>query len=121
MDLSRFQKLMLINAHPVKLAFNAVGGILALYYLYIHHLVLAILLGGLFIAAGTIFTTLIFRLDYEQISTSLFGKIFMHYSTKLGFTFYSISHFLIPLAFWFHNQYLLALGLICLLVGLIKF
>lgn len=118
--LTKFEKLMLINAHPSKLVLNTIGGTIALFYLWEHKILLAILLGGVFIVAGTIITTKFYKFNPEQIADTFFGKIFLRYSRAFGFIFYLASHILIPLSFWLHNLYLTAFGLILLASGLLK-
>lgn len=119
-DMTKFQKLMLINAYPVKMVFNSVGGIGALYFLWEHELLYAIILGGIFIFSGTLLASKS-KASPIAISETFLGKIFLRYSTKWGFVCYLVSHALIPISFWFHNMYLAVLGALFLLIGLMKF
>ena len=118
--LTKFQKLMLINAHPSKLVLNTIGGAIALFYLWKHQILFAILFGGLFIVAGTIITTQFYKFSLDKIADTFFGKIFLRYSTPFGFICYLASHIVIPLSFWLHNLLVSLLGLIILVCGLIK-
>lgn len=115
---SKFQRLMLINAYPSKLFLNTIGGIIALYFLWKHQFLVAILLGGVLIFMGTIIATKFSRFGREKISYTFWGKIFLRYSTPFGFTCYIMGHILIPISFWQHNFYLTGLGLFFLVYGL---
>ena len=46
MKLTKFEKLMLINAQPIKFWLNVAGGLIALYWLWEHDMIKAILIGG---------------------------------------------------------------------------
>jgi hypothetical protein len=46
MKLTKFEKLMLINAQPIKFLLNIVGGFIVLYFLSGHDIIKAILIGG---------------------------------------------------------------------------
>jgi hypothetical protein len=111
---------MLINAHPAKLVLNTVGGAIALYYLWGHQIFHAIILGGILIVTGTIITTRFYKFSPEKVTDTFLGKLFLRYSTALGFLFYLASHILIPLSFWLHNLYITALGLLLLVFGGLK-
>jgi hypothetical protein len=119
-NLTNFQKLMLINAHPAKMVLNIIGGVIALYFLWQHQLISAVLLGGIFIIAGTIIAIKFYTISPEKVADTFLGKMFLRYSTNLGFTFYLTSHILIPVSFWFHNLKLAAFGLILLVCGLLR-
>lgn len=120
MGLSKFEKLMLINAQPIKFWLNIVGGLIALYLLWEHDIIKAVLIGGAIIFAGTFLATKYSKLHDEEISKTKMGKIFLQYSTKFGFMCYLISHVLIPISFWHHNFILTGVGLLVLIVGLIR-
>jgi hypothetical protein len=120
MRLSKFEKLMLINAQPIKFCLNIVGGLIALYLLWEHDLIKAILIGGVIIFTGTFLATKYSKLNDEEIAKTKMGNIFLRYSTKFGFICYLISHVLIPISFWYHNLLLMGVGLIVLMVGLIR-
>ena len=120
MELTKFEKLMLINAQPIKFWLNIIGGLIALYLLWEHDIIKAILIGGVIIFAGTFLATKYSKLNDEEISKTKMGKIFLQYSTKFGFFCYLFSHVLIPISFWYHNLVLTGVGLIVLIVGLIR-
>lgn len=120
MHLTKLQKLMLINAYPIKLIFNSIGGIIALYFLWKRELLYSLILGAIFILGGTLMT-IKSKTPISVLADTFFGKVFMRYSTKWGFTCYSISHVIIPISFWCHNLYLAAMGTFFLLIGLVKF
>ena len=120
MELSKFEKLMLINAQPIKFWLNIVGGLIALYLLWEHDIIKAILIGGAIIFAGTFLATKYSKLNDEEIAKTQMGNIFLQYSTKFGFMCYLISHVLIPISFWYHNLVLTGVGLLVLIVGLIR-
>src|SRR6188474_1082152 len=103
MELTKFEKLMLINAQPIKFWLNIAGGLIALYLLWKHDLIKAILIGGVVIFAGTFLAAKYSMQTDDEIAKTKMGKIFLQYATKFGFTCYLISHFLIPLSFWYHN------------------
>src|SRR4030095_2656707 len=117
MKLSKFEKLMLVNAHPLKFSLNIAGGILALYLLWDQQLVNAILFGGIFIFLGTVLSLKIGNFDAHKIALNFWGRIFLRYSRPTGFILYLSGHIIIPIAFWFHNLQLCALGIFLLLLG----
>lgn len=118
--LTKFQRLMLINAHPAKLLLNTFGGAIALFYLWENQILFAILFGGISIVAGTLITTKFYKFNPEIIAGTFFGEIFLQYASTFGFIFYLASHILIPLSFWLHNLKLTVIGLILLACGLVK-
>jgi hypothetical protein len=120
MKLSRFQKVMLINAQPVKFWLNLVGGVIALYLLWAHKLAAALLSGGFFILAGTYHAKRYSRLKHEEVAQTRLGHIFLQYSTPFGFVCYLASHVLIPVSFWFHQWMVAGAGMVLLGIGLIK-
>ena len=111
---------MLINAQPIKFWLNIIGGLIALYFLWKHELINALIFGGIIIFTGTFFATKYSKLTTEEIAKTKIGNIFLRYTTPLGFTCYLISHILIPISVWYHNLFLLGAGLLFLLIGLIK-
>ncbi len=115
---TELQKVMLINAHPVKMVFNTIGGIIALYFLWQHQGINALVIGLGISLLGTVFT-LIKKFDYKKIATSFLGKLFMCYTSGIGFALYLTSHILVPYAFWIHNLYVALLGLLVLLIGIL--
>jgi hypothetical protein len=121
MELTKFEKLMLVNAHPLKFYLNIAGAIAALYFLWNQQLVSAILFGGIFIFLGTALTLKIGHFDANKTAQNFWGRVFLRYSSPIGFTLYLSSHIIIPIAFWFHNLLLCALGIFLLLAGQIKF
>lgn len=120
MILTKFQKLMLINAQPIKFWLNIIGALIALYFLWKHELINAMIFGGIIIFAGTLFATKYSKLSTEEIAKTRIGNIFLRYTTTFGFTCYLVSHILIPISFWHHNLILLGIGLLFLFFGLIK-
>jgi len=116
--LNKFQKLMLINAYPAKMFLNTIGGIIALYFLWEHQFLAAILCGGVLLLMGTILATRFSRFGRKEISSTFLGRVFLRYSTPFGFTCYAMSHILIPVSFWMHNFYMTGLGLFFLTCGL---
>jgi len=120
MQLTKFQKLMLVNAQPIKFWLNIAGGLIALYFLWEHEIIKAILVGGSIIFGGTFLATKYSRLNVEEIAKTRMGNIFLQYSTRFGFICYLIGHALIPLSFWYHNFVLTGVGLIALVVGLFR-
>lgn len=119
MKLTKFNKLMLINAQPIKFWLNILGGLIALYFLWYQEIIKAILIGGVIIFLGTFLATKYSRLNEEEVAKTKMGNIFLQYSTRFGFTCYLISHILIPVSFWYHNLVLAGVGLMVLIVGLI--
>ena len=119
MKLTKFEKLMLINAQPIKFWLNIVGGFIGLYFLWEHDLVKAILIGGTIIVAATILAKKYSKLNGEEIAKTKLGNIFLQYSTRFGLICYLISHILILLSFWYHNLVFSGVGIIVLIVGLI--
>ena len=119
MKLTKFEKLMLINAQPIKFWLNIVGGFIVLYFLWEHDIIKAILIGGTIIVAASILAKKYSKLNVEEIAKTKIGNIFLQYSTRFGLVCYVISHILIPLSFWYHNLFFSGVGLIVLLVGLI--
>jgi len=117
-QLTKFQKLMLINAQPIKFWLNLAGGFIALYLLWEHEIIKAILIGGPIIFAGTFLANKYSRLNEEEIAKTKMGIIFLQYSTKFGFACYLTSHVIIPLSIWYHNLILTAIGVVVLIVGL---
>jgi hypothetical protein len=115
---TKFQRLMLINAYPSKLLLNTIGGIIALFFLWKHQFLAAMLSGGVLILIGAIIATKFSRFGREKIGNTFVGKIFLRYSTPFGFICYLMSHTLIPISFWQHNFYLTGLGLFFLAFGL---
>jgi hypothetical protein len=107
---------MLVNAHPVKIVFNAVAAAVAFYYLWFHQGINALIFGFGICLLGTVFS-LFRKLDHNKIATTFLGEFFMCYTTGIGFALYLASHILIPWAFWLHNLYVGLLGLLLLLVG----
>jgi len=120
MKLSKFEKLMPVNAHPLKFYLNIAGGILALYLLWHQQLFNAILIGGIFIFIGTILTLKTGHFDIHKVALNFWGQVFLRYSRPAGFILYLSGHIIIPIAFWFHNLQLYALGIFLLLLGQIK-
>ena len=120
MALTKFQRLMLMNAQPIKFWLNIIGGLIAIYFLWKHELINAMIFGGIIILTGTFFATKYSKLTPEEIAKTKIGGIFLRYSTKFGLTCYLISHILIPTAFWYHNLILLGVGLLFLITGLTK-
>lgn len=120
MKLTKFEKLMIINAQPIKFWLNIVGGLIALYLLWEHAIIKAISIGGVIIFAGTFLATKYSKLNNEEIAKTKMGNIFLQYSTKFGFICYLIGHILIPISFWYHDLVLAGVGLIVLIVGLIR-
>ena len=118
MALTKFQRLMMINAHPIKFWANIIGGLITLYFLWKHDLFYALLLGGLIIFGGTFFTTKYSKLSLEEIAGTRLGNLFRHYTTPLGFTCYCISHIIIPVSFWYHELILFGIGIVFLMMGL---
>lgn len=110
---------MLINAQPIKFWLNIVGGFIALYLLWEHEIIKAILIGGSIIFGGTFLATKYSKLNVEEIAKTRMGNIFLQYSTRFGLICYLISHVLIPLSIWYHNYVFTGVGLIALIVGLI--
>lgn len=120
MTLTKFQRLMLINAQPIKFWFNIVGGLIALYFLWKHDIINALLFGGIVIFTGTFLAIKYSKLTTEEIAKTKIGNAFLRYSTTLGFTCYLISHILIPVSFWLHSFILLGAGLLFLIIGLMR-
>lgn len=121
MKLSKFEKLMLVNAHPLKFSLNIAGGLLALYLLWDQQLINAILFGGIFIFLGTVLTLKFGHFDADKTALNFWGRVFLRYSSPLGFILYLSGHIIIPIAFWFHSLQLCAVGIFLLLLGQIKF
>ena len=119
MKLTKFEKLMLINAQPIKFWLNIVGGLIVLYFLWEHDIIKAILIGGTIIVAATILAKKYSRLNDEEIAKTKMGSIFLQYSTRFGLMCYLISHILIPVSFWYHNLVFSGVGLFVLIIGLI--
>jgi hypothetical protein len=117
--LTKFKKLMLINAQPIKFWINIVGGFIFLYFLWEHEIIKAILIGRSIIFLGTLLAKKYSRLTDEEIAKTNMGKIFLQYSTKFGFMCYLISHIIIPVSIWFHNLIFTAIGLMVLIVGIL--
>ena len=109
-----------MNAQPIKFWLNIIGGLIAIYFLWKHELIKAMLFGGIIILTGTFFATKCSKLTPEEIAKTKIGGIFLRYSTKFGLTCYLISHILIPTGFWYHNLILLGVGLLFLITGLTK-
>ncbi len=120
MSLTKFQKLMLLNAQPVKFWLNNVGGGIALFFLWNHAIMHALIFGGGIILFGTVLSAKISKTPPEELAKTNIGSIFLRYSTKFGFTCYLISHTLIPLSIWMHNFILTAAGLLALIIGAVK-
>ena len=116
-NLSGFQKLMLLNAHPIKMVFNYIGGAIGLYFLWQHRGWYALIFGLGVALLGTLISKLFGGYDAQKIASTLWGKIFLCYSTTIGFILYISSHILIPYACWAHNLYLGLLGLAFLCIG----
>jgi hypothetical protein len=121
MGLSKFEKLMLLNAHPLKFSLNIIGGIIALYFLWEHMIVRALVFGAIFTFIGSIITLKFGHFDADKISLSFLGRIFLRYSNLISFLFYLSSHIIIPIGFWIHSIQLFVLGLILLMAGLLRF
>ncbi len=83
--LTRFQKLMLLNAHPLKQLLNYIGGAIGLYFLWLHKPFSAAIYGFGIIFFGSLISIVIGKSDpYETVKTN-WGKIFLHYtSIKVG-------------------------------------
>jgi hypothetical protein len=113
---TELQKVMLVNAHPIKLIFNAIGGGLGLYFLWQQDGLNALVIGFGICLLGTVFS-LFKKLDLEKTASTFWGKFFLCYSSGIGFALYLISHILIPYAFWIHNLFVALFGLLVLLVG----
>lgn len=115
-EFSELQKVMLINAAPIKLVFNTVGGAIALYFLWNHDGINALVYGLGIALLGTVFS-LFKKFDHKEIAKTVFGKWFLCYTSGIGFALYLISHILIPYAFWINNLSVALLGLLILFVG----
>ena len=109
---------MLINAQPIKFWLNIAGGLIALYFLWEHDIIKAILIGGAILFAGTFLAKKYSKLNDEEIAKTKMGNIFLQYSTRFGLLCYLISHILIPVSFWYHNLIFTGVGLIVLIIGL---
>lgn len=120
MELTKFQRLMLINAQPIKFWLNIIGGLIALYFLWKHEIIYAIVVGGFIIFTATFLATKYSKLTIEEIAKTKIGNIFLRYATTFGFTCYLLSHILIPISFWLHSLILSGIGLLFLIIGLIK-
>ena len=103
MKLTKFEKLMLVNAQPIKFWLNIVGGFTVLYFLWEHDIIKAILLGGTIIFVATILAKKYSKLNDAEIAKTRMGNIFFTIFHKVGLICYLISHILIPLSFWYHN------------------
>ncbi len=115
--MTKFEKLMLINAHPVKFWLNNAGGLIGIYFLWHHDLIKAILTGGLFIFGGTFLTVKVFSFNADDISKTYLGKLFLLCSSKPGFIIYMLSHILIPISSWFNNVFGMISGLFMFIFG----
>ena len=119
MKLNKFEKLMVLNAAPIKQVFNYSGGAIGMYFLWDHDWISALVycLGIVFL--GSILAAFVFRYKAEKVADSFSGKAYLRFSTPIGFSLYLASHILIPFSFWTHNLYFVALGLALFIAGYI--
>ena len=118
-EFSEIEKVMLINAHPVKNLFNFIGLAFGLYFLWQKDAVMALITGLGPALLGTIIATAFFKIDIEKLARTTWGKLFLCYTTKIGFGLYIASHILVPLGFWLNNLLVSVVGLFCLIIGVL--
>jgi hypothetical protein len=116
---SELQKVMLINAHPVKNIFNLISLPFIFYFLWIHDPIMALTTGLGIALLGTILATAFWKMDVVKISTTFFGKLYMCFATKIGFGLYITSHILIPLGFWLNNLSVALVGLMLMIIAIL--
>lgn len=116
-NLTGFQKLMLLNAHPFKQLLNYIGGAVGLYFLWVHEPLKAAVFGFGIVLLGSFISVLTGKYDPREIAKTGWGKIFLHYTSLPGFTLYLASHILVPVAFWLHNLPLALIGVGLLITG----
>jgi hypothetical protein len=116
---TQLQKIMLVNAHPVKNLLNLIGATLGLYYLWQNQVINALIFGFGLILVGTVLATGFGKFNPEKIASTFWGKIFLCYTNGVTFFLYIAAHILIPYGFWIHNLYVSLIGVLMLLAGLL--
>lgn len=115
---TELQKIMLINAHPVKNFLTFVGGAIACYYLWLGQGINALVFGFGLVLTGTLLVTGFGKFNPRKTASTFWGEIFLSYTNGVTFSLYIAAHILIPLAFWIHNLYVALIGLLMLSVGI---
>lgn len=103
------EKALYHQIHPIKLSTDWSTGFIAVYFLWLHNLIIALLI---MIIPSSLVTFLLIRfVDLEKYKESRFGKYVRQYMTRAAEMIRFAGYLVMTLGAWFHLLWLIFVGL----------
>ncbi len=99
-EMSFWDKLVLQNAHPAKMAFNVMGIIWALYYAWYNVAALAVIAGVVFLVLGSVIVSLD---DPRKFSDTMRGQMVMAMNNPVSIVLELLGYGVLFYAVWVHS------------------
>lgn len=109
------EKKLYHQIHPVKLLVDWCTGIIALYFIWLHEIVVALLI--MLIPAMIASFVIIQFVNLDKYKQSPFGIYMLHHMTKRWEAVRLIGFIIAILAAWFHVLWLIFVGILIILFG----
>ena len=109
------EKALYHQIHPIKLLTDWITGFIAVYFLWLHNLIVALLI--MLIPASLVTFLLIRFVDLEKYKESRFGKYISQYMTRTTEVIRFTGYLLMGLGAWLHLLWLILVGLVTILLA----
>jgi len=108
------ETIMIQHAHPAKLTSDILGILIGWYFLWTHHLVLALI--ALF-GASVLGTLLVWNKDIIQLYESPLGQWMIGQANPVNLIVRSIGFFWLCCGFWYHSAIYFPLGVVIIVLA----